>query len=238
MSNVLVLTGGPDYAHDFVGSSQAIADVLAVDGHSVTVIDHPDLVADALGPDVDVLVVNALRWQMAHERYDHLRERWGYTTSAATRDAITAFVSGGGGLIGCHTASICFDDWPEWGRILGGSWNWESSGHPVVGPVSALVATIGAIEHPVMHGVVALELHDEVYGALDLQPGIEVLMTARRYPDDDEQPVVWAWSYGAGRVVYDVFGHDAASVNDPRHARVLRNSVGWVARLRTGGGCC
>ncbi len=233
-----MLTGGPDYAHDFVASASAVADVLGQDGHHVTVIDHPDVVASALGVGTDVLVVNALRWQMAHDRYDHLRDRWGYTTSDATKESIRSFVAGGGGLVGCHTASICFDDWPEWGRILGGSWNWDASSHPPVGPVSASVVAGGATRHPVVRDVVALDLHDEVYGALDLAPGIDVLMTARRHADDDEQPVVWAWSYGAGRVVYDGFGHDAASVRDPSHARLLRNAVHWVAPDREVGSCC
>lgn len=233
-----MLTGGPDYAHDFVASAGAIAEVLGEDGHQVTVVDHPDLVAPRLGAEADVLVVNALRWRMAHERYDHLRDRWGYTTSEAAKESISAFVARGGGLVGCHTASICFDDWREWGRILGGSWNWEASSHPPAGPVSAIVAPGASSEHPVVRGVDALELHDEVYGVLDLEPGIEVLMTARRNPADDEQPVVWAWSYGAGKVVYDGFGHDAASVRDPRHARLLRNAVRWVAPGRDTGECC
>lgn len=229
MSRVLVLTGGPDYAHDFGASSQAVVDVLAVDGHEVSVVDHPDLVLDALDGTIDVLFVNALRWQMAHERYDQLREQWGYSTPIATRDAIAGFVAGGGGLVGSHTASICFDDWAEWGRVLGGRWNWERSAHPPAGPVHARVTDGAGPAHPVVDGVNDLSLHDEVYGGLDLEPGLEVLMTARRQPDDDEQPVVWAWSYGAGRVVYDGFGHDAASVLDARHTRLIRNAVRWVA---------
>ncbi len=233
-----MLTGGPDHAHDFAASAGAVAGVLGEDGHHVTVVDHPDLVASALGAGVDVLVVNALRWRMAHERYDHLRDQWAYTTSEPTKQAISSFVAGGGGLVGCHTASICFDDWPEWQQILGGSWNWTTSSHPPVGPVSADVASDAATQHPVLRDVGALHLHDEVYGALDLEPGIEVLMTARRHVDDEAQPVVWAWSYGAGRVVYDGFGHDAASVRDPDHARLLRNAVRWVASGRGAGGGC
>jgi type 1 glutamine amidotransferase len=81
-----------------------------------------------------------------------------------------------------------------------------------------------------MAGVPAqLHLVDEVYGDMDLRPGTEVLMTARRTPDDRDQPVVWVATYGSGRVVYDGFGHDTASVTQTDHARLLRNAVTWVA---------
>jgi type 1 glutamine amidotransferase len=53
-------------------------------------------------------------------------------------------------------------------------------------------------------------------------------MVARRSDDDRDQPVVWAHRYGAGRVVYDGFGHDATSINDADHAALLRRAVDWV----------
>lgn len=226
MTSVVVLTGGPEYAHDFVASSAAIAQVLRCDGHTVAVVDHPDAVAEVLAA-AQVLVVNALWWRMLGERYDHLRDTWGYHTSDATRHAIESFVRAGGGLVGSHTASICFDDWPEWGDVLGGAWQWGCSSHPAAGPVHAEV-TEGASGHPVMNGVPVLDLVDEVYGDQSLRPATRVLMTARRTPDDRDQPVVWAASYGAGRVVYDGFGHDAASLLDAQHQRLLRNAVRWV----------
>ena len=40
-----------------------------------------------------LLAYHALRWRMLHERYDHLRNDWGYTTPASTKEAITSFVS-------------------------------------------------------------------------------------------------------------------------------------------------
>jgi hypothetical protein len=227
----LLVSGGPDYAHDFHASAAALAGVLAVAGFDTTVVHHPDAVVDALSDEVGLLVVNALWWQMTHERYDALRAEWGYSTPAATRSAITDFVAAGGGLLGSHTASICFDDWPEWGTVLGGAWNWERSSHPPAAPVHARVVSAEAAAHPVLAGLApTLDLVDEVYGEVDLADGCEVLMVARRTADDREQPVVWAHRFGAGRVVYDGFGHDAASINDPHHAALIRAAARWCAK--------
>ncbi len=52
-----------------------------------------------------------------------------------------------------------------------------------------------------------------------LRDDVEVLAVAKRTPDDDDQPVVWAHRYGAGRVVFDGFGHDADTDPPPRQRR-------------------
>lgn len=226
MVRTLVLTGGPDHAHDFGETGSALVDIFSEAGHEVELVEHPDVAAQRLTAGVhDVLVVNALRWRMRGERYDAWRDEWGYETDPATQQAIETFVAAGGGLVGNHTAPICFDDWPGWREVLGGAWNWERSSHPLPAPVHA---TLGG-SHPVVDGLSGgLDLVDEVYGDLDLADGVEVLGTARRHPGDEPQPVVWAHHHGEGRVVYDAFGHDAASLHDPAHARLLRQAVGWV----------
>lgn len=231
MSRALLLTGGLDHAHDFGASSVALVDVLAQVGVDTDVVDHPDDVPARLA-DVDLFVVNALRWRMEHERYAQWRERFAYTTSPALRDAITSFVATGGGLLGSHTAPICFDDWTEWGDVLGGSWVWETSSHPPFGPVEAHVVP-DAAGHPVVAGVApTLMLDDEVYGDMELRPDIEVLMVAKRTVHDVDQPVLWAHRYGRGRVVYDGFGHDAASIRNVHHATLLQRAARWLTEDR------
>ncbi len=229
MMRVLVLTGGPDYAHDFDATGGALAELAGTVADEVELVAHPDVAAACLTEAWDALVVNALWWRMLGDQYDHLRPQWSYTTSTAVRESFGAFVANGGGLLANHTATICFDDWPEWGAIVGGVWAWGRSAHPPAGPVEARVAG----DHPVVAGVPSpLTLVDEVYGDLTLQPGIEVLARARREPDDAEQPVVWAHGFGRGRVVYDGFGHDAASIAQPDHRRLLRQALEWVVRSR------
>jgi len=238
MGRLLVLTGGPDYAHDFSATSAALVELLGASGHDVELADHPDDAADRLGRgDHDALVVNALRWRMLGDRYDEWRTEWGYSTPLATRRTIDGYVAAGGGLVGVHTASVCFDDWPEWRDVLGGAWSWGRSSHPAPAPVRPAVVA----SHPVVDGLGGrsgrseaadradeLALVDEVYGDLDLAEGIEVLVTALRHAADEPQPVVWAHRHGDGRVVYDAFGHDVTSLCVPAHVRLLQQAAAWV----------
>jgi uncharacterized protein len=238
MSRVLVVTGGPgpDHAHDFTdpvtGTGPALVRLFAADGHDVDMTVDPETAFRALGDaadgaaQYDAVVVNALRWRMDDDRYARWRDEWALSLSDTARDGLVSFVHGGGGLVGSHTASICFDDWPGWGVVLGGSWVWGESSHPPVGPVRVHVD--GA--HPVTVGVPAsFEVVDEVYGDMFVEPFIDVLATARRTPDDDDQPIAWALGSGGGRVVYCGLGHDVASIEHPAHAQLLRNAVRWVA---------
>lgn len=227
MSRALVLTGGPDHAHDFGASGAALAGLVAGAGFTVEVADHPDGAAARLAAGgIEVLAMNALRWRMLPERYAPWRRAWAYHTPPATRAALDAFVAGGGGLIASHTASICFDDWPEWADVLGGAWDWDRSSHPPPAEVDVHVVA----PHPVTDGLPErFTLVDEVYGDQRVRPDAEVLAVARRSPDDADQPVVWAYRHGRGRVVYDGFGHDAASLTHPVHARLLHQALAWVA---------
>lgn len=231
MRRVLVLAGGSPHAHDFHAIGAALAGLAAAEGHATELVEHPDTaaarLADTDAPPIDALVVAGLWWRMQGAMYDRWRDAHAYSPPAATRAALDGFVAGGGGLVAVHTAPICFDDWPEWGDVVGGSWQWGTSSHPPCGPVHADV--VG--EHPVVAGVgTSIALHDEVYGDLALRPGVEVLAVARRHPDDAPQPVVWAHRYGLGRVVFDCFGHDVESVTHRANARLVTQAIDWVAR--------
>lgn len=230
MTRVLLLTGGSPHAHDFDAIGDALAEVLTEHGNDVIRAGHPDAAADMLvGGDIDVLVVHGLWWRMLDDVYEPWRE-FAYSTPPSTRAAFDGFVRRGGGLVALHTAPICFDDWPGWGDVVGGSWRWGASSHPPLGPVSARIIT----DHPVVDGLApTIELVDEVYGDLDVRDGVEPLAVARRTEQDAEQPVVWTYCWGDGRVVFDGFGHDPASIAHADNAAMIIQAIDWVAVHRT-----
>lgn len=228
MSRVTVITGGPDYAHHFLGAQGTgitLAEQLREAGHEVDCTDDVDR-AFLGAQGVDVLVVNALRWRMLAPQYAQWRDQWAFSPSTHARQALVDFVREGGGLVACHTAVICFDDWPQWGEVLGGSWVWGTSWHPAPAAISANLAGSG---HPVLSGIDRLDLVDEVYGDLAVSPHVTVLATAPRHLDDPDQPVVWTHTYGRGRVVVNGFGHDVASLRLPQHRQLLLNAVDWCS---------
>lgn len=227
MSRVLVLAGGSPHAHDFAATGAALRDLFTGAGHVVHLVDDPDLAAQYLRSPADVpdaLVVDGLWWQMLGEAYDAWRDEHAYSPPDETRDALQAFVRDGGGLVALHTTSICFDDWPEWGDVVGAAWQWGVSSHPPAAPIRARVVA----DHPVVVGLPGeIALHDEVYGDM-LLGDVAVLAVAKRHESDADQPVVWAHRYGRGRVVFDGFGHDTTSIRDPNHSRLLTQALDWV----------
>ena len=226
MSDVVVLAGGSPHAHDFDAVRDALVALVDAAGHRPCAVADPDTAVDRLA-DADALLIDGLWWRMLGDAYDGWRDEFGYSPSAATREGLRTFVASGGGLVAMHTASICFDDWDEWAAIVGGTWHWGRSSHPPAGPVVAEL--VGGARHPVVADVGAtFTLDDEVYGDLDVGSDVEVLATARRTPDDADQPVVWTHRYGDGRVVYDTFGHDAHSIRQPDHARLVTQALAWT----------
>ena len=223
MPNNLIITGG--IFHPFLESSAALADALAESGiESETTIDMDAGLQSLREGRYDMLTVNALRWgMMTADKYEPYRAEWAYRMPEASRVALTEFVADGGGLLGVHTASICFDDWPGWQQLLGGQWVWGRSHHPPLGEVNARPTSAG---HPVTVGIEPFTVTDEVYHALALESDVVGLLEADT--GEGPQPLVWARDVGQGRVVYDALGHDAASIREPQHRRLLKQAAAWL----------
>ncbi|WP_169943889.1 ThuA domain-containing protein [Microbispora sp. H11081] len=230
MPRNLILSGG--VAHDFPATSAALAGVLAEIGVESEITED---VAGALAepPRAGLVTVNAFRWRMDGDDFADERDRWRFETPDSVRQALLAHLAGGGGLLAVHTASLCFDDWPEWAGILGGAWRWGESYHPPIGPARV---RLGA-GHPVVDGldgfevtdfevtdfeVTDFEVIDEVYSDLDVLPDVKPLA----YSDD--QPLLWARTVAGGRVVYDALGHDTRSYENPVRRTLLRRAARWL----------
>lgn len=232
MAQAIVLTGG--VSHPFGQATPVLCSILEAAGFGARSSEQLDEVLGWLRQDANaLLVVYALRWSMTqHERFAPDRPRWAVDLCAAEQGAIADHVAQGGGLLGVHTATICFDTWPQWREVLGGAWVWGRSSHPVWGPVETRMDR----QHVLTRGLQPWSSSDEVYSDLDLSPGIDVAMWARAVPASDpstsplaEQPSVWTHRYGRGRVVYSGLGHDATSLNHPTHQRLLRRAARWAS---------
>ena len=116
-----VLIAGGIY-HEFERTSAILADRFAALNLQTQVFAEPEAALRALAAsgNCKLLTVNALRFSMTqHEKYAPLRDEWAFRLSSEGRETLANYVSRGGSLLGLHTASICFDDWQEWGSILG-----------------------------------------------------------------------------------------------------------------------
>lgn len=221
----LIYTGG--ISHPFESAAPALAGILAETGLAPEVTFDLDRVLVVLSDRPDALLVNyALRWSMTqNEKYAPDRARWAMSIPDAARTAIAGHVRAGGGLLGLHTASICFDDWPGWGEVLGGRWRWGASHHPALGPVTASLGGADVLTR----GLADFTVTDEAYSELELGPTTRVVATVTGVGSTRPQPAVWMHDYGRGRAVYDSLGHDAASLNHPIHRRLIQRAALWAS---------
>ena len=85
----LILVGG--IFHDFQASAEALAMILAPLGIESRIEADLDAgIASLADNPVDLLTVNALRWEMIGEKYDPYREAEAYSPPHKTRLAIEA----------------------------------------------------------------------------------------------------------------------------------------------------
>ncbi|MFF0869498.1 ThuA domain-containing protein [Nonomuraea sp. NPDC003560] len=218
MARNLILSGG--LFHDFAATSAALADVLGEVGVESEITED---IAGALSepPEVQLITVNALRWQMGQDRFADLRGEWRFALPAQARTTLLDHLDRGGGLLCMHTAAVCFDDWQGWPRVLGGSWNWPKSHHP---PLGWTGVRVHGAAHPIVAGLRDFDLVDEVYSDLDVLPDVRPLASAHG------QPLVWARPVRRGRVVYDALGHDTRSYDNEIHRTLLQRAASWLLK--------
>lgn len=220
MTRALILSGG--IFHDFAATSTWLAERLAGLGA------HSEVCEDLEGglgriAEFDLLVVNALRWRMHGEKYDPYRAEHEYSPTVQARRAIVSHLALGRGLLAMHTAVICFDDWPEWGDLLGARWEWGRSFHPALGAVRVDVAWP---ENPLVAGIQPFAVEDEVYGFLDQRAHLLPLLTSAHGGQD--HPLAWVRNGPGGRVAVDLLGHSVDSLRAPEHALLVERLMRWV----------
>lgn len=221
----LILTGG--IRHDFSDNTRAVDTHLSAVGIASEVWEDIDAGIDRLTTgDFDLVTVMALRWPMEGDpKYAPYRAEWRYEMPPGSARHLQTFVESGGGLFGLHTASLCFEDWPGWKDLLGGTWRWGRSYHP---PRCALQVSPTGHSHEIVANLSGFDITDELFSDLDLTEGVVPLLEAKTRSGESVQPVLWARSIGKGRGVYDALGHDRVSLDHPVHLRLLQRCALWA----------
>ncbi len=226
----LLLAGG--LHHPVEAGAPSIVQALSGQGIETDVEEDIEAGCQRLAQgNYQLLTVSALRWAMPEAKYDAHRARWGLAISQQARSAIAQFLRGGGGLLAMHTAAISFDDWPQWGDIVGSRWIWGQSGHAPYGHIE--VRFDAADPHAMGTGLPAFQCQDEVYENMTVAPDVRPLAHARNLTGNAGQPGAWTpvwWTrrWHGARIVYDALGHDAQSLDHPVHRQLLAQSVAWI----------
>ena len=145
----------------------------------------------------------------------------------AQREAVAAFVAGGKGFLGVHSAADTLYDWPEYGRIVGAYFK----EHPWTGPA---VVVVEDSTHPATAGLGdRFTLSEEFYTFRENpRPDVQVLLRldAASVGATGDYPLAWAHSFGNGRAYYNALGHFPETWRDERFQRQLAGAIRWAAR--------
>lgn len=142
------------------------------------------------------------------------------------RESMMAFIKGGGGFMGIHSATDTFYNWSEYGEMLCGYFN----GHPwTAGTQVSIKVEPGKEKHPlvVMFGGQNIEFKEEIYQFKEPYDSSKVEMLLRLDTEktdmngkgnraDNDYGVSWARNWGKGRVFYSSLGHNDHIYQNPK----------------------
>ena len=225
---VLIIAGNHGY-HDWKATTPFLKSVLTQAGMQVDVTETPadDLTAENLAK-YDALLLN-----YRDKPEGPQNTRWTEANQKAFADA----VRGGKGLLVYHFASSAFTGGDAWSKeyetITAGGW--RKQGHH--GKRHEFGVTVKETDHPITKGLAGTFPHsnDELYQNSLVPEGAQVLATAWSEPTKDpkntgkHEAVVWATSYGKGRVCNNALGHDVAAMQDKGFQTLLIRGVEWAA---------
>ena len=160
---------------------------------------------------------------------------------ASQKADLLSFVHDDGkGFLGIHSAAITFTGWPEYGAMLGGSFD----GHPwgtFEAPLIVEDTAFPGLGH--LPGV--FNLRDEIYQIKDFsRDRVRVLLRLDAARVDLARPgvrrrdadfaVAWAREYGKGRVAYNGLGHSADTWGKPEMRAMWLEMVRWTMGIVPG----
>src|SRR5262245_2654613 len=226
--SVLIITG--DHGHAWKETTPFLKELFTKAGLKADVTETPakDLTAEKLAK-YDVLFLN-----YKDTKKGEPDSRWSDDNKKAFADA----VRGGKGLVVYHHASSAFigkDDWDkEFEKVIAGGWRRQGN-H---GKRHEFKLTVRKADHPITKGLPEEIAHsnDELYQNSVMPADAVVLVTA--FSDmkldakntDKHEPVVWTSSYGKGRVVENVLGHDVPAMQQsPAFQALIVRCIEWAA---------
>jgi uncharacterized protein len=220
---VLVYThNGKGYVHDNIQASvDAIRKMGQEAGFGVDASDDPAVFTPANLKQYSALVFS----NSNNEAF----------ATDAQRDAFQAYIRGGGGFVGIHSASGSERTWPYFWAVLGGKF----VRHPKLQPFTVRVKDPS---HPAVKGLPAtFEWTDECYYTDHQNAGIHpVLVTdpaklddpkKAEYPGDrfgDSLPLAWYQTFDGGREFYTALGHKKEDYTNPMLYQHILGGIRWA----------
>lgn len=217
---VLAFSATEGFRHDSIGEGlDMIQDLAQTYGYGVTASEDASLFTEEnLAQYSTVVFVNTT----------------GDILNASQEAAFRAYIEGGGGFVGMHSAADTEHDWDWYTNTLLGGAEFEHHGD---GIPTARVA-IEQMDDPIVSHIGAeWILDDEWYFFLNNprdSATVDVLGTLDRssydsnYPVTDH-PIIFKNTVSQGRAFYTAIGHVADNFSDPNMVEMIRQAIEWTS---------
>ena len=212
---VLVVTGGHGFSREpffrMFADNQQISFTEAKQGKTSEAYDREDLLSH------DVIVL-----------YDMVQN----ITDAQKAKFLSLFEKGTG-LVVLHHALVSYQAWPEFERIIGGTYPEPQDKKGKVTPELGYEHDIDvpvqlvAKDHPALAGLRDFTLHDEIYWGFRVRPDAKPLLTTTHAKSG--KPLAWTRTEKKSRVVYIQPGHGPEAFGDANYRRLIAQSIEWGA---------
>ena len=217
--NALILSGG--VAHPYEATSEQLREILSGAGIQSEVTEDLDVLASPRMEEFELVVLNCVRWTC--DQTPQWRDEWRYLMPEGNREGMIHHLESGRGVLALHAATICFDDWPEFKRIIGGWWEWGHSGHA---PYARHRMRVHRNSHPIVQGVPDFSIMDELYTDPRVLEPVNPAITAEW--ESRTHPILWTRRYGRGRVCYCALGHGIESFENEQFQQLIVRSSLWA----------
>lgn len=227
-THIQVLTGGP--YHPVARQFAAIQELL---GAAVRIECRDGAAAFDELDGCDLFVAAGLHWT-GMETPGHL---WPDGVSpceyrrpdARQKRAFADYVSSGRPVLAWHGGTGSFDDWPEFGALLGFRWVWGTTAHSAYDHWHVEIASSG---HPVIAGAQDYDIDDELYYDVEIADRMEVAIHASAQYDGARRPMVatavGGRAPGAGRTAFLANGHDLQALDVKPFRTIVANTIRWL----------
>ncbi|MFI7081126.1 ThuA domain-containing protein [Micromonospora sp. NPDC049903] len=208
MRRVLVFSRTTGYRHDSIPAGVRALRELWPD---VTATEDPDVFTAAELADVGAVVFLNTN---------------GTVLTDAGRAALEAYVRGGGGFLGVHSAAATEYDWPFCGELVGAAFD----RHP---PVQPATVTVTDPDHrATAHLPARWEWVDEWYDFRSY-PRARILLRVDESTYDGgrtgvDHPLAWCHDRLGGRAFYTALGHTVEAYADRSFRDHLAGALRWV----------
>jgi type 1 glutamine amidotransferase len=160
----------------------------------------------------------------------------GHRWPAETEKAFLDYIAAGHGFVLFHAASTAWMDWPEFGDLIGLTWQKDAAGKNISGHGAqhSFAVTITDNEHPVTKGMADFQhVKDELYHRQLLHKTGHVLATTFSSPtvrgSGTNEPMVVVTELGKGRCFNCALGHDPKSMGDSGFQSLMLRGTEWAA---------